>query len=114
MDVDVGSAYEMLRNGLTLFKDAISIAKGAKDLLPSGKEKDTVEKTLEAAERTTKLAEAQIAQALGYHLCLCTFPPQIMLSKGYKNDNERFECPICKKGWPPPEIPLEYPNHGAP
>jgi hypothetical protein len=112
MDIDMASAYEALKSGLGLFKDAISIAKGAKDLLPSGKEKDTVEKSLEAAERATQLAEAQMAHALGYHLCQCTFPPQIMLSRGYKDDSERFECPRCKKGWPPPEIPLNYDNRG--
>lgn len=112
MDIDIGSAYEALKSGLALFKDAITVAKGAKDLLPSGKEKDAVEKSLDAAERATRLAEAQIAQALGYHLCQCTFPPQIMLSKGYHRDSERFECPRCGKGWPPPEIPINYPNHG--
>ncbi len=113
MEVDIGSAYEMLKNGLALFRDAISIAKGAKDLLPSGEKKDTVGKSLEAAESATKLAEAQIAKALGFRLCQCTFPPQIMLSKGYRGESERFECPSCKKGWPPPEISVEHSNHGA-
>ena len=112
MDLDIGSAYVALKSGLGLFKDAISVAKGAKDLLPSGGQKDAIEKSLDAAERATQLAEAQIAQALGYHLCQCTFPPQIMLSTGYKGDSERFECPKCKKGWPPPEIPISYPDHG--
>jgi hypothetical protein len=112
MDVDMASAYEALKSGLGLFKDAISIAKGAKDLLPSGKEKDTIAQSLEAAERATQLAEAQIAQALGYHLCQCTFPPQIMLSKGYQGYGERFECPKCRKGWPPPEEPIHYPDQG--
>ena len=114
MDIDMASAYEALKSGLGLFKDAISIAKGAKDLLPSGKEKDAVEKSLEAAERATQLAEAQMAQALGYRLCQCTFPPQIMLSKGYQGESERLECPSCKKGWPPPEVQVEPRNYGAP
>lgn len=114
MEVDIGSAYEMLKNGLSLFKDAISVAKGAKDLLPSGEMKDAIGKSLGAAENATQLAEAQIAQALGYRLCQCTFPPQIMLSKGYHGESERLECPSCKKGWPPPEVQVEPRNYGAP
>jgi hypothetical protein len=110
--MDMTSAYEALKSALALFRDAISVAKGAKDLLPSGKDRDTVEQSLEAAERATKLAEAQVAKALGYRLCQCTFPPQIMLSKEYVGESERFECPNCRKGWPPPEVPIEYSNRG--
>ena len=115
MDLDLDSAYEAQKSGLALFKDAISIAKGAKDLLPSGKDKDTIEQSLDEAERATRLAEARIARALGYRLCQCTFPPQIMLSKGYRNYSEHFECPQCRKGWPPPEVPvdpIDYPDRG--
>lgn len=114
MDIDMATAYETIKNGLSLFRDAISVAKGAKDLLPTGSDKETVEKSLEAAERASKLAETQIAQALGYHLCKCTFPPQVMLSKGYKGSQEHFQCPSCKKTWPPPPIDIPYPRYGAP
>lgn len=30
MDIDMGSAYEALKSGLALFKDAITVAKGPK------------------------------------------------------------------------------------
>ncbi|GEM77006.1 hypothetical protein [Vibrio sagamiensis] len=49
------------------------------------------------------MAEAQIAQALGYQLCKCTFPPQIMLSVGYRDFEEAFECKLCGKSSQRPE-----------
>ncbi len=87
MDFD----FETLTNGFRSLGDAIRIAKDAKDLLPK-KKREPLEKKLEEAERAAKLAEAQIAQGLGYELCRCTFPPQIMLSIG-----EQEQCPKCKR-----------------
>ncbi len=43
-----------------------------------------------------------IAQALRYEICRCTFPPQIMLSQGYRENREHFQCPRCGNTWPPP------------
>jgi hypothetical protein len=52
-----------------MFKTAIGIAKDAKDLLLDSAQKTTLTSSLSAAERTTAIAEAQIAKGLGYHLC---------------------------------------------
>ena len=60
-----------------------------------------IEAALERAERDAQLAEVQIARALGYKLCECTSPPQIMLSIGYIGTQERFRCSQCEKVWPP-------------
>jgi hypothetical protein len=95
--------FNDLRNGLEMFKTAIGLAKEAKDLLPEGEQKAAIVSSLSTAERTTALAEAQIAKSLGYHLCQCTFPPQIMLSTEYQGTQERFQCPNCKKVWPNPQ-----------
>jgi len=80
----------------------IALLRESKDLLPDGDAKRSLEQRLEKAERESKLAEAQIAQALGYELCKCDFPPQIMRSLGYRELGETFECPRCHRVFPPP------------
>ena len=100
--MDVGSAIESIKNALSLFVTAIQLAREAKKGLPEGPEKKAVEQSLEAAERSSKLAEAQIADALGYLLCKCTFPPQVMLKTGYSREHgEHYQCPACGHTWPP-------------
>ncbi len=83
--------FETLTNGFRSLGDVIHILKEAKDLLPKNR-REPIEKKLEEAERDAKLARAQIAQGLGYELCRCTFPPQIMLSNG-----EQEQCPKCER-----------------
>jgi hypothetical protein len=106
---DIDSAMESFKIGLSLFSEAIGLAKKTQELLPESKDKEAVEKSLNEANKAAKLAEAQIAQALGYNLCKCTFPPQVMLSNGYKETNyahvEEFICPLCKKSSIPPKAP---------
>lgn len=79
----------------------LKISREIKDSFPDSDEKEQLEEQLIAAESAKETAEAQLAQALGYKLCQCTFPPQIMLSIGYKEINysmrEVFECPKCDK-----------------
>ena len=86
----------------------IATVKAAKDLLPDGVEKDAATKSLAEAEKEAAIAESAIAQALGYELCRCQFPPEIMLKVGYisggpKMDTDAYECPRCKQinsgGW---------------
>ena len=106
---EITEAMESVKLGLSLFGQAIGLAKQTKDLLPESQDKEAIEKSLEEADKAAKMAEAQIAQALGYHLCKCTFPPQIMLSNGYKevdySQQEEFICPLCKKSSIPPPAP---------
>jgi hypothetical protein len=94
--------FDDLKVGIDLFKSAIGLAKEAKDLLPDSDQKTTIVSSLDTAEQTTAIAVAQIAKALDYRLCQCTFPPQIMLSIGYDEDGiEKFKCHNCNKEWPP-------------
>jgi hypothetical protein len=106
---ELTEAMDGLKTGLSLFGQAIGLIKQTNDLLPESQDKNAIEKSLEEADKAAKMAEAQIAQALGYHLCKCTFPPQIMLSNGYKEVNhsqqEVFVCPVCKKRSIPPPAP---------
>lgn len=97
------SAFEAIKNAFGFIAATIALLRQAKDLLPEGAEKEVVEQSLEKAERDSKLAEAQIAQALRYEICRCTFPPQIMLSQGYRENRETFQCPSCRNLFPPPD-----------
>ncbi len=109
MDFD----WSALKNALGLFKDAIGLAKDAKELLPIGDKKTTITQSLEKAEKAANLAEAQIAKSLGYQLCKCTFPPQIMMSIGYEEYDEKFRCPNCNKIYPPDEPALPKMSSGV-
>ena len=106
-NVPIDDVLTPLAQAFQLFRDAIALVKDGKALLSDRGQRETLESTLEEAERASRLAEAQIAKALGYHLCRCTFPPQIMLSIGYRQDDEGypaeyFQCLNCRKEWPPP------------
>ncbi len=83
-------------------KDVLDILKSLGGLLPKGEDANAAQRRLGQAEDALRASEAQLAKALDYHLCQCTFPPQIMLSKGYHEDynKEFFECPECKKQTP--------------
>lgn len=112
---DVREAMESVKIGLSLFTEAMGLAKTVQEALPESVEKDQIERSLAEAKKAANLAEAQIANALGYKLCKCTFPPQIMLSQGYKDTGykheEEYLCPNCKKSSiPPPDKPIEIPN----
>lgn len=110
---DIPTAIEGVKAGLALFSEAIGLAKQTKELLPESQDKEAIEQGLEQANKAAKLAESQVAQALGYKLCQCTFPPHIMLSHGYKeleyHHEEEFVCPNCKKSSiEPPSKPINY------
>jgi hypothetical protein len=60
-----------------------------------------VDQALEKASRAAQIAEAQVAQALGYELCKCEFPPVPMRTVGHidqpgiKRRGPVCECPKC-------------------
>lgn len=82
---------ESFRIALELFNKALTTVKQIKDLLPQSPQKEVVAKTLIEAETAFKIAETKAAEELGYRLCQCTWPPQIMLA--LKNGN--LKCPHC-------------------
>lgn len=93
---------ETLSTGIRVLKEVIGLTKDVKDLLPDGEKKDLISQRLVDLEKKSGEAEAQIAKSLGYKLCRCTYPPQIMLSIGYnKGGLEQFKCMKCDKIWPP-------------
>jgi hypothetical protein len=94
----VKSTFDALRSAMGLLKDA-------KELLPSGDQRHlAISQALATAESSSRIAEAEVAKALGYELCRAHFPPVIMLQIGYHTANEDkfsengkrvFECPEC-------------------
>jgi hypothetical protein len=95
---------DALKDGLGLLADVLKAMKGWRDLFPKGKERDQIEAKVADAEKRLALAESQIAASLGYRLCQCTFPPQIMLKKGSGDKNE-VVCPKCGAYFPPRNRP---------
>ena len=85
-------------------KVLVDLFKSAKDALPDDlPKKAEITRQIDAAEKATQLAEAQVAEALGYVLCQCTWPPQIMLRKGYDNvrSQDILVCENCNNRQPP-------------
>lgn len=89
----VKTIFETLRQGIAFWRDARN--KG---------DTETEAKALDDLENQTRLAEAQIAQLLGYELCRCEFPPIPMLKVGHRDGVGRrelgavvpvYECPKC-------------------
>lgn len=88
MDVhpqDVAQGLGALKVGV----ETISAAwKLVRDIRSSGKtapEQDAlVDSAIMEAGKAAKIAEAQMAQALGFTLCKCEFPPHAMMAVGHK------------------------------
>ncbi len=99
---------EQIKGGLSMFRAAIGAVKEASTLLPESNEKEAATRTLEEASKAAQMSEATIAQAFGYELCRCEFPPTVMLKVGFKmrygtrDIDDVYECPKCKQntsGW---------------
>ncbi len=70
--------------------EAIVLIKTLYPLLPQGREE--VEAKIHAAEEALQKANVALAQAWGFRLHDCTFPPQIML---WNNEVKDRVCPHC-------------------
>jgi hypothetical protein len=82
----------------TAAKTALDILKGVRELMPKGTKSEEAGKKLEEAEKSLKLSEAELARGLGYRICRCTFPPEIMLW----NEQEKASfCAKCGHRYPP-------------
>jgi hypothetical protein len=82
--IEIKEVIQYIKNGL-------DILKSLKDLIPSNK-KHEIESKLKEAEVNLKEAKVVLAKKLGYKLCQCTFPPEIMLLR--KNEN-KYICEKC-------------------
>jgi hypothetical protein len=91
-------------NWLTAAKTTMEIFKGIKSELPQGQKADEAERQIEKAEVSLRSSEIELAKAVGYNLCQCTWPPQVML---WREQDKVFRCPNPQCGrtiHQPPEI----------
>ena len=84
--------FNLLKEGFGLLGTAVAILNKGKDLIPHLEKKQELEKALKEAEEKFGAGKALIAKELGYVLCRCSFPPQIMLTVG---DEYHWKCPEC-------------------
>ena len=92
-------------NALSLAKNALSLIKDVKDVLPEPA-RAAVANAVDQAEVSFKIAEAQAAHALSFGLCQCTWPPQIALLEpaGIRR------CPKCRRDVDGEDMCWKLPN----
>lgn len=97
------AALQTIAEYMAAAKGALDIIKGVRDVLPKG-EAEKVDVEIGKAEKQLALSEAEVAKALGYKLCKCEFPPNIMLKDPRSG---KMVCPKCHDQWPPnkPSLP---------
>jgi hypothetical protein len=84
---------------LTAAKTTLDILRSVRAELPKGHRADHAQQQIEKAEQALKAAEAELAKGLGYQLCRCQFPPNVMLWSGSERTNI---CPVCGDRNPQP------------
>jgi hypothetical protein len=97
--VTIVSGLSAMKTTFDALRAAIGLVKDTKDLLPKNDTTAVITAALVAAETSSQIAEAEVAKALGYELCKCSFPPSIMLTVGEHNGRPKlgpvYECPRC-------------------
>jgi hypothetical protein len=92
------AAFDSVRSAISMVKDVRSLGGG------SQQQQKAIDQALTVASSNTAIAEAHMAQALGYELCRCEFPPTPMITVGYftishqgghKAGEPVYECPKC-------------------
>jgi len=90
---------------VTAARGALEFLKGALSLIPKGEKSDKASEQIERAEQALRAGEAATAKSLGYGLCQCTFPPQIM---PWRESDKAHVCPnsSCGRrlGGPAPDV----------
>ena len=93
---------------LSAAKTALDLFKGIRSELPTGPKSQQIKEQIDKAEGALKLSEVELAKALDYKLCQCTFPPQIML---WSNQEQASLCASCGHRIPPRPRELPVPDN---
>ena len=107
---------QAIKIGFDLVKGAIDTVKSLREVFKSEPAKHTeIGAKLELAQKQVQLAEAQLAQTLGYRLCRAHFPPLPMLKNRVDGDDveEIYKCPKCGLEDPSPEHFQRMRKHDA-
>lgn len=95
---------KMISEGVGMVRSVVETIKTILSILPTS-DRNEVTLTLQKAEKRLSLSEAKVAKGLGYELCRCTWPPQIMVYAGDAEYGEKFRCPACKRVVSPDDMP---------
>jgi hypothetical protein len=99
--VTIVSGISAVKTTFDALRTAIGLVKDTKELLPKNDTTAVITAALVTAESSSRIAEAEVAKALGFELCKCSFPPSIMLTVGEHNGRSKlgtgpvYECPRC-------------------
>src|SRR5262245_35377437 len=99
--VTIVSGISAVKATFDALRTAIGLVKDTKELLPKDEKTAAITAALVTAESSARIAEAEVAKALGYELCKCELPPTPMLTVGSidnaaaKMRGPVFECPKC-------------------
>jgi hypothetical protein len=97
--ITIASGISAAKIAFDAMRSAIGLLKDTRDLLPKDEKTAAITAALLTAESSSRIAEAEIAKALGYELRKCTFPPTIMLTVGEHSGRPKlgpvYECPQC-------------------
>lgn len=90
---------EAYTKGMAAVQCALDGLKAARDKLPEGEDKETVVKKIEEVEHAILHAKAEMGESMGYVLCQCTWPAQVMVLVGSSEEGKRdlLKCPNCGK-----------------
>ena len=91
-------------------KDCLDLLRAAWSLLPKSEKRNEAEHKLRIAEEALTRSDAALAQKLGYQLCQCTFPPQIML---WNEAQKHTACSNCGRKIASFSRPLNYDDGGG-
>jgi hypothetical protein len=92
---DDPTLFQTVSEYISLSRNALGLFKEAHASLPKGEKKDELEERISAAEASLKRSDAALAHQLGYKLCQCTFPPEIML---WREQQKSWVCPNPARG----------------
>jgi uncharacterized protein HemY len=86
--------FKDLSDFVTTSKGVVDLFKAAYGLLPQGQDRKDIERQVQMAENLLQRNDAKLAKELGFHLCDCTWPPQIMLWRESEKVRvcQRAEC----------------------
>lgn len=113
MATDPGSFnIDSINDYLKASKTALDLIKGAIGFLPKGEDQQKAQEQVREAESALQLSQASAAKTLGYRLCKCTFPPQIML---WNEKEQAHVCPNpeCGKREGRPKVVTTKPRGGG-
>jgi hypothetical protein len=100
-----GGIFQDLAQYIHVSKETLDLLKAAVGLLPKSAKHAEVEQKIAAAEDALKRADAALAQKLGFELCRCTYPPQIML---WSEQEKVTKCPNPKCGRTIKDVSYEF------